>query len=148
MNSTTTTTTTIEGRPVLAMTAPPETPTTTVMDAPWHDATPRETAAAAAALVAVGTATGAPVHAYTPHGGVWLLVVDTGNGRGLALAWDATTGRRTSIREVVRPTTSPDGWSLAGADSLAYVIRDAATRAAEFGATVIEELRVVTSPVV
>ena len=147
MNSTTPTTT-IEGRPVLAMTAPAETPTTMVMDAPWHDATPRESAAAAAALVAVGTATGAPVHAYTPHGGVWLLVVDMGTGRGLALVWDATTGRRTAIREVVRPSTSPEGWNVAGAASLAYVIRDAGTRAADHGATVIEELRVVATPVV
>jgi hypothetical protein len=143
-----TTTTTIEGRPILACIAPPETPTTMVMDAPLHDATPRESAAAAAALVAVGVATGAPVHAYTPHGGVWLLVVDTGNGRGLALVWDATTGRRTAVREVVRPSTSPDGWNVAGAESLAYVTRDAATRAADHGATVIEELRVVATPVV
>jgi hypothetical protein len=140
MNSTTTTTT-LDGRPVLAMTRPADTPTTVIEDGGWYDGTPREAAARAAALVEVGTATGSPVMAYTPHGGAFLVVVDTGNGRGLAMAWDVTTGRRTAVREVVAPTTSPDGWNLAGADSLAYVTRDAGTRAVEFGATVIEELR-------
>ena len=56
------------------------------------------------------------------------------------MVWDVTTGRRTAVREVVAPTTSPDGWNLAGPESLAYVTRDAGTRAMEFDATVVERL--------
>ncbi len=137
----TTTTTTIAGRPM--MTAPADTPATVVLDGAYFDVTPREAAAAACALVEVATATGSPVHAYTPHGGAFLVVVDLGTGRGLAMVWDVTTGRRTRVREVVRCGDIPTGWNLAGRESLDYVTSDAATRAGDLGAVVIEELRAV-----
>jgi hypothetical protein len=144
MNSTiTTTTATIEGRPTLQITAPADTPATVVLDGAYFNVTPREAAAAACALVEVATATGSPVHAYTPHGGAFLLVVDLGTGRGLAMVWDVTTGRRTRVREVVRCGDIPTGWNLAGRESLDYVTSDAATRASDLGAVVIEELRAV-----
>ncbi len=137
----TNTTTTIAGRPM--MTAPADTPATVVLDGAYFDVTPREAAAAACALVEVATATGSPVHAYTPHGGAFLVVVDLGTGRGLAMVWDVTTGRRTRVREVVRCGDIPTGWNLAGRESLDYVTSDAATRAGDLGAVVIEELRAV-----
>ena len=87
--------------------------------------------------------TGSPVYAYTPHGGVFLLVVDLTPDVGLAMVWDVTTGRRSAVRGVVRCDDIPNGWNLAGPESLAYVTIDAATRAADLGATVIEELRAV-----
>jgi hypothetical protein len=112
-----------DARPVLPLTI---SPAELVGRGEVATGSPAAAAGRAAALVEMAAANATTPLAYTPHGGVFLLVVDTDPeiGAGLAYWWDVTTGARSAVTSVVRIHHVPRGWNVVDAATLAFVTAD------------------------